>query len=66
MTVHAGDDAIYTPARGTAQRVRVWGHTPKRVGIVVGTDAGSGCFQLRYVKAERLERVPWGGAAKCR
>lgn len=61
MTVFAGDDAIYTPRKGEPVRVRVWGITPKRVGIIVSKDQG-GYFSVRYVKPERLERVAGGGA----
>lgn len=44
-------------------RVRVWCHTAKRVGIILG-GAAPGRFDLRYVKPERLERVP-GGLIEC-
>lgn len=57
MNVHAGDDAIYRPARGEPERVRVYGHTRKRVAIIITRGRGDATdYLVRYVKAERLER----------
>jgi hypothetical protein len=66
MTVHAGDDAIYRPARGKPKRVRVYGHTAKRVAIVIhDPERGFAEFLVCYVRAEKLERLG-GGAPGCR
>jgi hypothetical protein len=56
VTVFAGDDAIYSPARGKPELVRVYGRTPKRVAIIIARTRESGTdYLVRYVKAERLE-----------
>lgn len=62
MTVHAGDDVLYKPARGEPVRARVHKLTAKRVMIVEWVElapAGAG-VRVRYVKAERLQRAGGG------
>ncbi len=57
MTVHAGDLAMYQPARGEREKCAVHGRTAKRVAIIVRR---GGEYLVRYVKAERLERLRGG------
>jgi hypothetical protein len=67
VTVHAGDDAIYTPSRGKPFRVRVERITAKRVAVSFVQSIESGrnglcaIFHLRHVKRDRLAKVPGGG-----
>lgn len=53
MSVHAGDNATYTPARGAPELVRVEALTAKRVTITIWRE---GVYLVRHVKPGRLER----------
>ena len=61
MTVHAGDDVVYSPRKGKPVLARVHRLTAKRAWIVVAHDTTLGAsYSVRCVSPSRLERLGGG------